>query len=176
MELKKPNKEQLKLLKQLYMTSFPKYERKPFRLMQALEKCGKMEILCISDSKNFCGLVITASYKDLVLIDYFAISEELRGKGIGSQSIELIRERYKGKRLFLEIESTLKESSNMDERKKRKNFYLRNKLSESGISVLLFGVEMELLTFGEQVTYEEYRNLYKHLIGNIVSNKISFIE
>lgn len=176
MELKKPNKQQLKLLKQLYLTSFPKYERKPFKLMQALEKCGKMEILCIVNNENFCGLVITASYKDLVLIDYFAISEDLRGKGIGSQSIELIRKRYSGKRIFLEIESTLKKSPNMDERKKRKDFYLRNKLSECGISVLLFGVEMELLTFGKPITYEEYQKLYKHLIGNIASNKIAFIE
>lgn len=176
MKIKKPTKEQLKLLKKLYLNSFPKYERKPFSLMRIWEKLGKMEILCICNDTDFGGLVITVLYGDLVLIDYFAVSEEIRGTGIGSQAIDLIRERYKGKRIFLEIESTLKPCDDLIIRKRRKSFYLRNGLTECGISVMLFGVEMELLAFDKSVTYEEYYELYNNLGGRIVTSKISEIR
>lgn len=175
MKIKKPTKKQLKLLKKLYLSSFPKYERKPFALMQLWEKLGKMEILCIGSDTDFGGLVITVLYRDLVLIDYFAVCEEIRGTGIGSQAIDLIRERYKGKRIFLEIESTLKPCKDLSIRKRRKSFYLRNGLTECGISVMLFGVEMELLVFDKSVTYEEYYGLYKNLGGRIITGKISEI-
>lgn len=176
MEIVRPNKKQLKLLKNLYISSFPTAERKPFKLMQLWERCGKTEILSICDGDRFCGLIITVLYKDMVLIDYLATCEELRGTGIGSQSIKLIRERYRGKRIFLEVESTLKPCDDLNIRQRRKNFYLRNGLSECGISVLLFGVEMELLTFDNPVSYEEYCRLYRHLAGNMINGKISRVE
>ncbi len=170
MQIKKPNSHQLKLLKELYISSFPSYERKPFWLMWLWQASGKMEILCLCEGEIFCGLVITALCEDIVLIDYLAVSEDARGMGIGSKAIDLIRRRYVGKRIMLEIESTLKPCDDMETRLRRKHFYLKNGLKENGISVLLFKTEMELLVFGRDVSFEEYKNIYRSLSERLASN------
>lgn len=173
MEIKSVEKKNLKALEMLYLKSFPQSERKPFNLIKIWQKSGKMEILEISDQNSFCGLVITVLCEDLVLIDYLAISSELQGKGVGSAAIELIRKRYSGKRIFLEIETTLKNCADLENRLRRKHFYLKNGLTECGFSVYLFGVEMEILTFNSPITYDEYIKVYRHLAGNFIANRIN---
>ena len=172
MDIIKVKPEHKKLLKSLYLSAFPVSERKPFHLMQIWEKAGKMEILELCDKDMFCGLVVTALCGDLVLIDYLAIVPELRGQGIGTKAIELIRRRYTDKRIFLEIESTLEESDGMEQKLSRKKFYLNNGLTECGFCVKLFGVNMEILSFNENITFDEYLHLYDYLAGNYVKGKI----
>lgn len=172
MEIRKVQNKHLNELRKLYVEAFPKSERKPFALMRIWEKAGKMEILEIADGEKFCGLLITVLFGKLVLVDYLAISPKMQGMGIGSVTIENIRKRYRGKRVFLEIETTLKPCSDMQNRMRRKNFYLKNGLTPCGFSVYLFGVEMEVLAFDAPVTYEEYLSLYSHLAGNLITRKI----
>ena len=66
------NQNQLEKIQNLYNEAFPLPERKSFsRLIQTRDK-GNAEILAI-ENDDFLGLAITAIYKDLVLLDYFAI-------------------------------------------------------------------------------------------------------
>ena len=73
---------------------------------------------------------------------------------------------------MLEIESTKIESENKDQREKRKSFYLRNGMKDAGISVVLFGVTMELLTCGGDISFDDYYKVYKDVFGKVVSNNI----
>lgn len=68
------NQNQLEKIQNLYNEAFPLPERKSFsRLIQTRDK-GNAEILAIeNENDDFLGLAITAIYKDLVLLDYFAI-------------------------------------------------------------------------------------------------------
>lgn len=176
MEIRKVSYNHINELKKLYIESFPKSERKPFALMKIWEKAGKMELLEICDGEDFCGLLITVLYNDLVLVDYLAIKPKIQGMGIGTSTIENIRKRYKGKRVFLEIETTLKSCDDLENRLRRKRFYQKNGLTECGFSVYLFGIEMEVLSFDLPVSYEEYFSLYKHLGGNFITSKIQKVE
>lgn len=176
MEIKSVKRNHMKMLEELYLSSFPTSERKPFSLIKIWQKAGKTEILEIADNDRFCGLVITVLCDDLVLIDYLAISPELQGKGIGTTALNLIRKRYSGKRIFLEIETTLKDCNDLEKRLRRKSFYIENGLKECGFSVYLFGVEMEILTFDNPITYEEYLRVYKNLAGNLITGKIKLCE
>ncbi|GFI61369.1 hypothetical protein IMSAG049_00528 [Clostridiales bacterium] len=153
-------------IKHLYETAFPACERKPFTIIERNSKKGKAEILAICKD-GFAGLIISIFYKDIVLIDYFAVDEKKRGYGIGSQALSLIKERYKGKRIFLEIERPDEKSENNCQRISRRKFYLRNNLKSSGIYVNLYKTEMELLIFSEPINYEEYVQLYEHAMGKL---------
>lgn len=166
-------KEQLEKIKKLYIKAFPLCERKPFSMMLKKRSEKMMEIMCIEeDDGTFVGLAITVLYNDIVLLDYFAILDEQRCNGKGSQALKILTERYKDKRFFLEAESTKEECKDIAVRKRRKEFYLRNGMTETGIDVVLFGVPMELLTYNCMVSFEEYHTVYDKVFGKIISNNV----
>lgn len=176
LEIKPVQPQNKKAFKALYNNSFPNSERKPYYLMKYWQRCGKMELYELSDGGVFCGLFITVICDELVLVDYLAVCPEMRNRGVGSRTLELAREKYKGKRLFLEIETTEKACEDLEIRKKRKNFYLKNGLTSCGFSVDLFGVEMEILAFDKRITFDEYMKLYRHMAGKILKLKIELAD
>lgn len=169
-------KDKLDKIEELYMKAFPEIERKPFDLI--IEKCnnGLLEIITIeSDNCDFLGFAILILHDDMVLLDYFAIAPESRGKNVGSTTLKLLFERYKNKRFILEIENTEIECDNSQERKRRKAFYIRNGMSVMPFKVNLIGVEMEVLTYDCEVTYEEYYSIYKNTFSDEYCSKIKLI-
>lgn len=158
-------------LRRLYRTAFPRCERKPFAMIRRMCKAGRAEVLSIREAGSFCGLVIAVQHRDLVLIDYLAIAPNRRGGGLGSAALRLIAQRYAGRRVFLEIERPDPTAQNNAERQRRKRFYLQNGLCEDGVTVRLFGVEMELLCFTQTITFAEYFDLYRNMVGAALANK-----
>lgn len=173
LELRKATNEDIEKIKIVYNEAFPRSERKPFSMIEKNVANGKMEILSIYDD-DFCGLVISANYFDIVLIDYFAVAEEFRSKGIGSKAIPLIRERYKDKKAFLEIELADEKMTINDQPVRRKKFYLKNGMQCADIRVKLFGVPMEILSFGKKITAEDCKKLYRNLYGKMYKMFIRF--
>lgn len=165
---------QLQQIEALYMRAFPAAERKPFSMILRTRRRGNAEILTIEAADGiFAGEAITVQCGSLVLVDYFAVSEEKRGCGVGSAALQLLRERYADKTVFLEIESTKEENApNRAQREKRKAFYLRNGLSCMPFRVVEFGVEMEILTFSGEVTFDDLHRLYKSVFGRAVAANI----
>lgn len=174
--IKATDEKRLQLIEKLYMSAFPKVERKPFQLILQKQKEGTMELLSIEEDHKFLGLAIFAHDKDIALLDYFAISEEIRGQGIGSRAIKALQKIYNGKRFVLEIETTKKPCNDHELREKRKEFYLRNGLHTMNFDVNLFGVEMEILSNAAHLTYEEYLDVYKNACGLKFADKIHLIR
>lgn len=169
---------QLEKLKELYERAFPPSEKKPFSMILEKREKGMAEILAIEDEREcFRGLLITALYKDLVLIDYFAIDDESRGSGIGSEALNLFTNRYPQKRIFLEIESTVSEQvEDYSIKIRRKRFYERNGFTCMPYLVLLFGIQMEIMTYKSQVSYEEYHELLSQVYGTVISDNVTLIQ
>ena len=94
-------KERLDELKNLYETAFPESEQKPFELMLKKREEGDAELLSIEDGGAFLGLAIVVSRGDLALLDYFAVSPQHRGGGVGGEAFEMLKERYAKKRYFI---------------------------------------------------------------------------
>ncbi len=157
-----PSKENLRLLKQLYSRTFPISEKKPFGLMLKKRTEGTMELMTVEENDGtFLGFVITILHKDIVLLDYFAVSPAQRGKGIGSEVLQLLHERYPGKRILLEIEDPEYPCKNKEERLRRQAFYLRNGFTVQDYTVWLFGVKMLILTNGTTVSFDEYHEIFE---------------
>ena len=75
------NREYNKKVEKLYNSAFPKEERIPIFFLKLLARKNKAKFYGINDDKKFIGLVYNVYYKDIILIYYFAIDEELRGQG-----------------------------------------------------------------------------------------------
>lgn len=161
-----------KKIKKLYMGAFPACERKPLPVIRYKQRKKAADVWMIEEDGEFAGLAITMNGSDMVLLDYFAIDDDKRGKGYGSRALQLLHEKYASYRFFLEIERTDVEADNLEERKRRKAFYLQNGMTETGIHVTLFGVDMELLSFGCDVSYEEYRHLYISNYGRLAEKNV----
>lgn len=155
-------------ISKLYKKAFPLMERKPLWLMRSKYKRGKADAWMIEEDGCFVGFAITMNDGDLVMLDYFAVAEEARGKGHGSACLNWLQEKYKDYRFFLEIESVQVKASNMEQRLGRKAFYERNGMSEAGLYAKVFGVEFECLGHDCKVGFEEYRNLYRSCYGRFV--------
>lgn len=144
----------------LYKAAFPKYERKPFCLIKLMHGRGNADVWIINSSGEFSGFAVTMNAGDLVLLDYFAVSPEKRGKGLGSEALGKLQAIYRDRRMFLEIESVYAEADNISERRRRKQFYLKNGMTEMKVMADVFGTEMELLGFGCSVNFKEYQSVY----------------
>ena len=148
-------------LYRLYLSAFPAAERKPFSMMLRMWKKGKTDIWCVRSGGEFAGLAITINGPDLILLDYFAVAKHRRGQGIGTKALSLIRDQYRNKGFFLEIETTLKETPELPIRLRRKQFYLAAGLQELHTTAKLFGVDMELLGVDCSLDYERYKAFYR---------------
>ncbi len=156
----------------LYQRAFPPEERKPFSLIERKAAMGDMEILLIKEERKPIGFAIVAFGERLVLLDYFAISEKWQGQGYGGMALELILELYSDRQFFLEVEKpeqadpeNSEQAAQMEMRRRRKAFYLRNGMTETGIYLEMYGVKKELLSSRPGLAFEECERLYCSLIG-----------
>ena len=168
---------QLRNIGELYSTAFPAEEQKPFSLLLEKRDEGFVELLSIEDEKEtFVGLAIVIVYDDLCLLDYFAVLPQRRGMGAGSSALKLLLNRYADKRLLLEIESTKKEASNSEQRLRRKAFYTANGMAALDYCVDLFGVEMEILTYRCDVSFEEYHSIFENVFSPRAAKNVKLIK
>ena len=78
--------------------------------------------------------------------------------------------------MVIEIERTegpqAERAENAGDRIRRKAFYLRNGMTPTGLLVNLFGVEMEVLTCGRELTFEEYHSIYEAILPKFLLGKV----
>lgn len=149
----------------LYMAAFPAAERKPFSLIMKMTRKGTSDTWGLWEGNRFRGLAITINGPTEVLLDYYAISENARGKGLGSAGLALLAEQYRGRGLFVEIESPYEPGPDQALRRRRKAFYLANGLVPMKVMMRLFGVKMELLGLNCRLDLDGYKNFYRDNYG-----------
>lgn len=151
-------------VKSLYESAFPAEEKKPFAKMEELAREGKMELTAIVDG-NWVGLAFFMVSEKTVLLDYFAISDALRGGGYGSKAVGMIMEKFQNRKLIFEIEMEDALAANARERSRRKAFYLRCGMKETGVFANVYHTDFELLTADGQLRYEEYEDMLRYILG-----------
>lgn len=155
-------------IKRLYKTAFPKEERGPLFLLHRKAKKGKAKFSAVMDGEKFVGLTFIAGKGDVVTLMFLAVADKERGKGYGGRILECVRERYKGKRLFLNIEVVDPQAENYEQRRSRKVFYERNGFEGLDYRVREAGVPYEMLAVGGYVTKEEYESVMEQIFGKIL--------
>ncbi len=169
-------KTQMRDLKRLYRDAFPASEKKPFWLIRKKQREGITEILgLVNEEERLVGEIITIAWQDLLLVDYFAIVEDVRGQGCGAQALGLLQKRYRDRRVLLEIETPEIPCENSRERVRRKRFYQSCGMESMDYHVGLFGVEMEIMTYQCQVSFDEYHGIFTGVYGRRFARKVTRI-
>lgn len=145
----------------LYRNAFPRSERKPFSRITSMAKAGRADLWTIRMDGRFAGLAATVNGPDIVLLDYFAVKRSLRGRGVGSAALLQLEQAYADRGFFVEIESTLEEADNREQREKRKEFYVNCGLVPMNTEADVFGIRMELLGIRCRLDLAGYRAFYR---------------
>lgn len=152
-------------VQKLYDEAFPDQEKKPWVIMERLVDEGKMELLAIVEEDMFVGLAMNMLSEKTALLDYFAIAADKRSGGYGGRAVRMLQERFAGKKYIFEIEMQDPEADNAEERRRRKVFYLRNGLKETGVFANVYSTDFELLTPDGSLTFEEYVDMLRYILG-----------
>ena len=159
---------------------FPRDELKPLsRIIFSLDR-GQYICYGIFNNGTLCGYAYFASIvnegKTYYLLDYFAIVERFRDKGVGS---EFLRQLYDK---VCDVEAVLCEVETVDGisgneniiRNRRISFYLRNRFIETGVNASSFGVDFMLLELdlGRKHGKDEIRKYYSLLYRSFLPEKI----
>lgn len=147
----------------LYLSAFPKIERHPLRQLHAAARKGRTDYLAFYDGKKFVGLTYLVVRGDVALLLYFAVAPKQRNKGYGAAILQLLKERYSGKDLVILIESVYDASDNREIRIRRRDFYLRNGLRDTGLIHTTKDKTANYIILNSQETFsrESYEALFQ---------------
>lgn len=159
----------------LYRSAFPASERKPFPVIRSMHRQKKTDLWCIHLEGRFAGFAATVNSRGLILLDYLAVSPRTRGQGVGSAALAQLKERYRDRALFVEIESTRKPGPDLAVRQKRKQFYENAGLQPLNVYANVFGVEMELLGWNCRMDFSGYRTFYREQLSPWAAEHITEI-
>lgn len=152
----------------LYKEAFPGVQRVPSWILRCIMRNGKVGFNVLYEYDIWIGLIYIVEYKDIVFVQFFAISESRRSGGYGSKVVDLMRDMHSGKRIVLNIEELDEQSENYQQRVKRKDFYGRNGFISSGYIVKEPGERLEMLILGGNISKEEIEAMYKSLFGSVL--------
>lgn len=161
----KTNRAVKKEIKKLYLEAFPAEERMPLWILSWKAKKDRADLYGIYEKDKFVGMTYCVYEKDIVFVFYLAVHQDRRGEGYGSQILKKLKEKFPNRRIVLNMEEVAETYKNYPQRRKRKEFYLKNGFREAGFKIEEYGVIYEFMYYGENITVEEYENLLKCYFG-----------
>lgn len=136
-------------IKRLYETAFPDGEQIPWDDLMRLVGEMPLDFTAYYDDEEFIGFTIVYPRKAFNWYWYFAVCEELRGKGYGQKILSQLIEHYKGQASVLDMESPTQVCDNQNQRKRRHNFYLRNGFRDTNVYRSYNDITMTIMMMGE---------------------------
>ena len=163
---------------------FAKEERKPLKSIERMWEQNQYFALGIfeKEEKTLMGYAFFCSCgkSNMVLLDYFAVLEEQRGRGLGSLFVQhmqdMLKERFCGILIETEDVSFAKNEQEREERNRRNDFYIQNGARKTGITSRIYDARYEVyvLPFEEmvmseselfwEVCYENIYEIYRYMI------------
>ena len=168
MEILNMKQKPWKEIKEIYFEAFPKSEQKPFFTVRSSVKKKKAQLLTAMENAVLQGFVITIPYKDMVMVDYLAVSSKIRSCGTGSKILQEVCRRFPDKKIVLLIERLNDAAENNEQRIARRKFYFKNGFTSSGIYITGRNGNMEILNLGGTVSMEEYMDLQQYALGKLM--------
>ncbi|MBO7467149.1 MAG: GNAT family N-acetyltransferase [Bacteroidaceae bacterium] len=158
------------LLRRLYESAFPEEEQIPWDdLLVLTEKMPLDFTAYYDDSNRLLGLTIVYPRQSLNPMKanwfwYFAVPEELRGRGIGQSILKRLMEKYDGCTNILDMESPEQVCDNSLQRQRRHQFYLRNGFHDTGVGRSFGGIDYTIMMKGEGTfTMKDYDEIIAEL-------------
>ena len=149
-------------LRELYETAFPVGEQIPYDELIHLLDVMDIDYTAYYEGEMLVGLTIVLQLKRYNWGWYFAVREELRGKGYGQSILTAVLNKYSNGRPFImDIESPLQaDAPNPEQRKRRHAFYLRNGMKDTGAYRTYNNITFTILTNSDEpFTSQDYDDI-----------------
>lgn len=149
-------------LRRLYETAFPVEEQIPYDDLIYLLDAMDIDYTAYYDDEKLVGLTMVLRLAKYNWGWYFAVREELRGKGIGQEILSAVLDKYHdGLPFIMDIESPYQpDAPNPEQRKRRHAFYLRNGMKETPTSRTWDGLTFTILTNSDEpFTQQDYDDI-----------------
>lgn len=155
----------------LYEDSFPHYERRSWecQLLTLSDNAFRAEVVVDSQSQMAVALIFYWVDDSMVYIEHIAVSEELRGQGIGAKLIAQLIGCFPDSLIVLEIDPPTDTIS-----VRRLGFYLRLGFLETGISFIhpSFATpatphQLDLLSYPRKIEQSEFEG-FQYFLKNRV--------
>ena len=130
----------------------------PIELVK-MSKEDDFDFLLLTANERFVGFMVVQTYKNMAYLFFLAIESSCRSKGYGSYAIEALKETYPEKKQVVDFEMLDEKADNYEQRKKRRNFYLRNGYKETGLFLSYLGVDYEVFCMDNEFDEEEFKEL-----------------
>ena len=152
-------------LRALYEGAFPDEERIPWDDLLRLVREMPLEFAEYRDGEELLGLTIVYPRTRLSWFWYFAVPKEKRGRGIGQRILSAFLARYEGRSVVLDMEDPAQPGApNPEQRRRRRDFYLRNGFRETGVGRTYGPVAMTILLRGDDTfTQADYSEITSEL-------------
>lgn len=147
-------------VKHVYVDSFPKNERMPFPMMVAMSKLWNTDFLGFYEGDTLCGFVYLAHNSKIVFVMFLAVDKTLRSKGYGSAILQEIQNKYPNKKIIISIEPCDPKCPDIELRKRRKDFYMRNGYKETGYLMKLNSVVQEIIIINGEFNKKQFRTFF----------------
>ena len=159
-------------VKEIYLASFPKKERMPFWTMLLLSKMDSTKFWEFSDGETVCGFAYVAAVQNIVFIMFLAVVPACRSRGYGSAALAEIARRFPQSKVLVSIEQCAEGAENLEQRKRRKRFYLENGYEETGFMTELSNVKQEILIQNGEFDPDEFAAFFKAYSNGTMNPRI----
>ena len=145
----------------LYHTACPKEERLPWWLLRLNARRSGIDLTAFLDGDTFCGFTASVTADRMHFLLFFAIPDDLRGRGYGSAILSRLRQTYET--VTLNVELLDPKADNFEQRKRRFAFYRKNGFFDTGFHVWEVGGKFRVLGTDPQLDVAAYKNIFKKL-------------
>ncbi len=149
----------------LYESAFPANERWGMDAVLC-DETGISELLSFTEGETFCGFVVLLHYGRYSHIIYFAVDDALRGQGLGTEMLRMIRERLPDKIILVDIEREYPGAENNEQRRRRKAFYERCGYTDANVTYDWRGEHYEIIILGGEISRREYFQFWRNVDEN----------
>ena len=159
-----PDYKDIDRIKKLYDSSFPRNERIPFKMLLMRMKDNN-PMFAYYEDEYLIGMSFCFMNDDIVYLSYLCVDEKYRNRGYGTKILKTLQEELSSFRIAIDIEEVKEDCDNYEERKKRKDFYLKNGFVSADFHYHIYHVDYEILCYGGMITKEDWKKVTRKSFG-----------
>lgn len=151
---------------------FPDNELKPLQMIENALAAGAYVCLGAVAEGEIAAYAFFVLSGENALLDYLAVEESLRDRGLGGQFLRLLSEgplrAYAQVLVEVENPDRARDAAEYETRRRRLAFYLRNGLQDTGVEVWLYHVDYRILSMTGEPSPAQVRTIYEAIYRSML--------
>lgn len=159
LEVLKADCADLKILDSINKEAFPPSEYMPTEKIFDFAEKTDSDVLGIYDGKSLVGFILFLKNEQCGYIFFLAIDKKVRSKGYGKEALQVLAATYSNLQIVLDFEEIDENAANIEQRIRRKKFYLQNGFCETGRYTFLGDERFEVVCNNGELNVKPFKKL-----------------